>query len=67
MVCVNAKNIRNKESHDYLDRNKIISEKYFRELFNKLFTEIQGFLPSFSHSYSFRMIGGKEKILGEYI
>ncbi len=61
--------MRNKESHDYLVHYAIISEKYFRELFNKLFTEIQGFLfteiqgflTSFSHSYSFRMIGGKEK------
>ncbi len=59
--------MRNKESHDYLVHYPIISEKYFRELFNKLFTEIQEFLTSFSHSYSFRMIGGNEKILAEYI
>jgi len=52
MFCANEKNLRNKESHDYLDHNPIISEKYFGELFNKLFTEIQGSRTSFSHSIS---------------
>jgi hypothetical protein len=37
MFCANEKNMGNKKSPDYFDNNSIISEKYFRELFNKLF------------------------------
>jgi len=40
------------------------SEKYFRELFNKFFTEIQRFCTSCSHLVSEYIMGGKVNLRG---
>jgi hypothetical protein len=59
MLCGNENNMKNKESYDYLVYNRIMIEKYFREHFDKLVTQIYWFLSFFSH-FIYRLNNGRK-------